>query len=772
MNALKTSLFASVIALASSLTSLADGLIIIHPPFGRPGPHPMPMVPPGHFSFAPLAVNYHRVSVDVNDLTATTSIDQEFYNPNNIRLEGTYVFPLPPGAHIDKFAMDIDGAMTEAELLSADKARALYESIVRQMKDPALLEYVGRDAFKVRIFPIEPHSRKRIKISYTQLLKDDSGLVEYIYPLNTEKFSSAPVKDVSVKVTINGKSPLKSIYCPSHAAEVKRHGETSAVVGYEAKDLRPDSDFKVVFSRTPNPLGIDLICSRKPGAEGGYFLLLASPGLSAPATVQPKDICFVLDTSGSMAGTKLEQAKKALRFCLANLNPDDRFELIRFATEAESQFNALVPADKANIAKAEAAVAAYKPIGGTAIGEALGKALSLRKADEKRPYLVIFLTDGLPTIGETREGPLVDEVKKLNTTSTRIFSFGIGNDVNTHLLDRIASETKAISQYVSDKEDLEVKLSNFYGKIKEPVFCNLKIAFTNPEIKVTQIYPGNLPDLFNGDMLVVFGRYAGKGASAAKISGMFNGQPREFAADLTFAETAAGNDYIPQLWATRRVGWLLDEIRLHGESAEIKDEVTKLAREFGIVTPYTAYLILEDEKKRGVPVAMRNMHELESDARVYAQAKGRMDSLHTEAKSEAARSGGSAVANSASIAGLRDQSAASPFAPSVRRELAKPARPAAKPGESGDGYRASQSQNYATQSRNIDGRAFYQNGKVWTDSTAQALPHLKQVNIKFNSDAYFALLNEHPAATRWLSLGNNLDLVIKNTLYQIRDGDM
>jgi Ca-activated chloride channel family protein len=767
MNAFKTSLLASFMALAGTLASFADGLIIIHPPFHRPRPHPMPIVPPGHFSFAPLAVNYHRVGVEINDLTAVTSIDQEFYNPNNARLEGTYVFPLPPGAHIDKFAMDIDGTMTEAELLSADKARALYEDIVRQMKDPALLEYVGRDAFKVRIFPIEPNSRKRIRISYTQLLKDDSGLVEYIYPLNTEKFSSAPIKDVSVKVTINGKSPLKSIYCPSHATDVKRHGETSAVVGYEARDLRPDSDFKVVFSRTPNPLGLDLICSRKAGADEGYFLLLASPGLSAPATVQPKDICFVLDTSGSMAGAKLDQAKKALRFCLANLNPDDRFEVVRFATEAESQFNALVPADKANLEKAEAAVAAYKPIGGTAIGEALGKALALRKSDDKRPYLVIFLTDGLPTIGETREDPLVDEVKKLNSTSTRIFSFGIGNDVNTHLLDRIAAETKAISQYVSDKEDLEVKISSFYGKIKEPVFCNLKLAFTNPDIRVTQLYPNNLPDLFNGDMLVVFGRYAGKGASAAKISGLFNGQPREFAADLSFAEEAPGNHYIPQLWATRRVGWLLDEIRLYGESAELKDEVTKLAREFGIVTPYTAYLILEDEKKRGVPVALRNMQELEGDSRVYARAASRMKSLHAEAASESARSGGSAVANSASMAGMKDQSAASPYAPAVRRELAK----ADARDESTIGYRASQSQNYATQSRNLDGRAFYQNGKVWTDSTAQARPDLRQINIKFNSDAYFALLKEHPAATRWLSLGNNLDIVIKDTLYQIRDGD-
>jgi Ca-activated chloride channel family protein len=768
MKTLKTSLLAALVAVAGGFTvnhALADGLIIVRPPMDRPRLHPMPFVPPGHFSFAPLAVNYHRVSVEINDLTATTSIDQEFHNPNNARLEGTYVFPLPPGAHIDKFAMDIDGTMTEAELLSADKARALYEDIVRQMKDPALLEYVGRDAFKVRIFPIEPRSNKRIRITYTQLLKDERGLVEYVYPLNTEKFSSTLIKDVSVKVAIHTKTPLKTLYCPTHETEVKRHSDTSAVIGYEAREVRPDSDFKVVFSRTPNPLGVDLICARPPGEKDGHFLLLASPGLTAPAAVQPKDLCFVLDTSGSMAGGKLDQAKKALRFCLANLNPDDRFEVIPFATEAEGRFKSLVKADPANLAKANEAVDALKPIGGTAIGDAIGQALALRQPAETRPYLVIFLTDGLPTVGETREDPLVDLVKKNNSAATRIFPFGIGDDVNTHLLDRIATETKAVSQYVSPKEDLEVKLSNFYSKIKEPVFSNLKLAFTNPDIQITQLQPGNLPDLFNGDMLVVFGRYTGAGPAAVKISGTFNGEAREFVADVSFADAAPHNDYIPQLWATRRVGWLLDEIRLHGESAELIEETTRLARRYGIVTPYTAYLILEDERKRGVPVAQRNMRELERDGVTLGQAQTRMNSLNREARAESSRSGGSATDNAKSMRGLQDQRSATPAAPSVQHELAKA-------GASSDrnlGYRTAQVQNYATQTRNLNGRAFYQNGNVWSDSTAQAQAALKQVNVRFNSDAYFALLRDHPTATQWLSLGNNLDLVIDDTLYQIRD---
>ncbi len=397
---------AFLVAVAFPAVLAADGFIVV-----PEAPHHVP----GHFSFAPLEVVFHKVTVAVKDLVATTTVDQEFFNPNNARLEGTYLFPLPAGAHIDRFSLDIDGRMMEAELLSADKARAIYEDIVRRAKDPALLEYAGRDAFKVRIFPIEPHARKRVRITYTQLLRSDAGLVEYVYPLNTEKFSSAPLEAVSVVVTLDGKQPLKTVYCPSHDADVRRDGERRAVVGWEARNAWPDTDFKVVFSRTPDPLGIDLVTHRPAGAEG-TFLLMISPGFTAEkSAVQPKDICFVLDTSGSMASEKLEQARRALSFCLANLGAEDRFEIVRFSTEAEPLFGRLEPVSRDALKRAEVFVAGLKPIGGTAIDDALDQALALRgatrSADAARPYLVVFLTDGLPTVGETREDTIVARVK-------------------------------------------------------------------------------------------------------------------------------------------------------------------------------------------------------------------------------------------------------------------------------------------------------------------------------------------------------------------------
>ncbi len=413
--------------LALPLVSGADGFIIVHD-----GPQV-----PGHFSFAPLEVTYHRVTVDINDQVAITTVDQEFYNPNARQLEGTYIFPLPEGSHIDKFSMDINGKMMDAELLPADKARSMYEEIVRKARDPALLEYIGRDAFKVRIFPIEPNARKHVKISYTQLLKSDSGLTEFVYPLNTEKFSSRPLNDVSIKINLNCQHSLKGVYCPSHNCDIRRDGEHKAVIGYEEHNVRPDTDFKLIFSEDPKEIGINLLTYRN-GTEDGYFLLMASPGNAVKSDlIQPRDITFVLDTSGSMAGAKMEQARKALTFCLANLNDTDRFEVIRFSTETEPLFEKLVPATKANIGKAMAFVKNLKAIGATAIDEAMKKSLSYEH-DANRPYQIIFLTDGLPTIGETREENIVGNIQKIGQ-NIRIFSFGIGNDVNTHLLDRIAA---------------------------------------------------------------------------------------------------------------------------------------------------------------------------------------------------------------------------------------------------------------------------------------------------------------------------------------------
>jgi Ca-activated chloride channel homolog len=752
----------------------ADGFIVVDETHWWPGPrppHPMPPIwpprpipPPLPYIFAPLEVTYHHVNVKIDGQVATTSVDQEFYNPNPSRLEGTYLFPIPKGAQIDKFKMDIGGKMVEAELLSADKARRIYEDIVRKAKDPALLEYADRDVFKVRIFPIEPHSKKRITISYTQILKADASLVSYIYPLNTEKFSAKPIKNVSIKVELESKQPLKSIYSPSHPVEIKRHGPNRATVGFESTDAKPDTDFVLYFAPEKDELGVNLV-AHKPSGEDGYFLLLVSPGLETKRqNIVPKDVAFVLDTSGSMAGKKLEQARKALQFCVENLNDEDRFEIIRFSTEVEPLFDKLVRANESNRDKANEFIKELKPIGGTAIDDALQKALALRAStDSGRPFVVIFLTDGRPTIGTTDEDQIVTNVKRHNEGRTRVFCFGIGTDVNTHLLDKITEETRAVSQYILPEEDLEVKVSNFFSKIKEPVLANPTLKFTG-DGRVTKLYPSPLPDLFRGDQLVLVGRYSGRGDSAVVLEGTVNGATRKFTYEVSFPREAEEHEFIPRLWATRRVGYLLDEIRLHGENGELRDEVTELARKYNIVTPYTAYLIVEDEDRRGVPVAMQSLGRLGEDQLARRKAAENWRFFRSE------QSGDKALAGARYGNALKQANApayeAAGGSIEANRALGVTTLPSSTAAPSADSkVRFVQ---YSQQGQFINGKNFFQNtSNQWVDAAAQKFQNAKKQRIQFNSTEYFAFAAKNSKALPWLALGQNVQFELDGTLYEI-----
>jgi len=741
--AMKRSLPILAVGLLGILSNArGDGFIVVERPF---------LVRPGHFPFAPLEVTSHHVEVKIDGQVAVTSIDQEFYNPNDQRLEGTYMYPVPEGAHIDKFSMEIGGKMVDAELLRADKARQIYEDIVRRMRDPALLEYAGRDLFKIRIFPIEPRSRKPIKISYTELLRSDAGTVTYSYPLSTEKFSAQPIKSLSVKVEVKTEQPLASIYSPSHKVEIKRDGANRAVIGYESKDETPDTDFQLVYNSEARDVGLSLI-THKPAGEDGYFLLLAAPTTAKETKPAPKDIVFVVDTSGSMAGPKLQQAKKALEFCVENLNNEDRFEIVRFSTEAEPLFGKLVDADSEHRKRASNFIADLKPIGGTAIADALQSALKARTEKTERPFLIIFLTDGLPTVGARNPDEIVAEVKKAG--SARIFSFGIGSDVNTQLLDQIAEGTRAFSQYVLANEDLEVKVSSFYTRIKEPALTNVRLEFGGG-VRTSKLYPAQLPDLFKGDQLVVTGRYTGSGEVEAKLTGIANGREQIFTYKVKFNDSS--NDYVARLWATRRVGFLLDEIRLHGETNELRDEATDLARRYGIVTPYTAYLIVEDEDRRRVPMTERSMQSMSGDTAARAEVSKAWGGFKEK------KDGEDAVANARSQNAFKfaDQSAASIYSGAAEslRGFAF-AAPAAR----AESDRVTQ---YTQQSKFVNGRAFFQNGKQWVDTNAQNAT--KRERIQFNSEAYFDLLKKHPEAAPWMALGQNVLLALDDTVYEITE---
>src|SRR5215471_15200656 len=510
------------------------------------------------------------------------------------------------------------------EARSRDEARRIYNDIVRSRRDPALLEYAGKNLFQASVFPIQPHSDKKIELTYSQVLGAEGGTVAYRYPLGTGWQSQGfrqpgPVPlprplgesepenqqawpggssfgQVSAVVEISSKAAIKGVYSPSHEIDVKRDGERKARLSFESRG-GAQADFQLFYTLSNQDFGLSLLTYRDPGKDG-FFLLLVSPKAELDdREVSAKDVIFVLDTSGSMSEEgKMDKAKAALRQGVGSLNPRDRFNVISFAGEERLMSERLITADDEGKKQAREFIEGMRATGGTNINDALMAAFKQIQPGV-RPQMVVLITDGQPTVGETKAGGILANVKQANKAGARLFTFGVGYDVNTLLLDGLANENRGTVAYIEPKEDIEVKVSNFFAKINNPVLSDLKIDWGGVETDL--VYPRAAPDIFHGSQLVLMGRYRPRpSATRLTLTGKVNGRERRFMYDdLQFPEKQGDNEFLPHLWAMRRVGHLLDQIRVNGESKELRDEIVELGTRYGIVTPYTSYLVLEPRER-------------------------------------------------------------------------------------------------------------------------------------------------------------------------------
>lgn len=708
----------AVLVVVLSGLSHGDGMIVVpHPP------RPMPL--------APLAIKHHHVDVKIDGAVARTSVDQVFSNPNNMELEGLYIFPLPSGSAIERFAMTIDGKEVEAELLDADKARKLYEDIVRKRRDPALLEYYGRGLLKARVFPIPARGDKRVRISYSEVLRSDTGMTAYRYPLNTEKFSSAPIRSVALRVKVDSHRPLKTVYSPTHNVDVVRNGEEKASVSFEQKDVRPDKDFLLYMLTDSDEMGVRVL-DYSDGRSDGFFLAMIAPGSGKDEKALPKDVVFVIDTSGSMQGEKIEQARRALVYCLRSMNAEDRFNLVPFSTEARPFRKGLVRATKDEITAAVEFAGELAARGGTNLCEALGTSIA-GNTPEERPFMIVVLTDGLPTVGVTNDKEILRTVAKANEGRARIFAFGVGHDVNTHLLDELSKDNRGLVDYVAPEEDIEVKVSSFYDKIASPVLVEPKLEITG--VEPHDVYPKDLGDVFRGSEILVLGRYRRAGHAQFVLSGRHGREKRvyEYATELTPGDTEL--DFLPRLWATRKVGYLLREIRLHGETKELKDEVKRLAKLYGLITPYTSHLILEDEENRlargGPAMDVPALRRAAGPARAEMQTKTGRTAFDV-AKRQSVMIRGTSASSGPVGYGFSDREA---------------------------GHAISK------MSRHVGPLTLYLRSGVWMDSRHD--PGTTTRKIEFLSDAYFKLLDDHPTLTAAFALSDHVIVVVDGMSWEV-----
>ena len=562
----------------------ADGIIIPEPPICIPGPCPGPI------PIAQLAIKYHRVRVTIEDQVAITHVDQVFRNDNDWEIEGTYVFPLPHGAAVTQFTLWMDGEPVEGKVLTREEARQTYEEIVRSMRDPALLEYADRDAVQASIYPIAPGGERRIELEYTQVLEADNGLIHYSYPLNTEKFSTQPLEDVSVSVEVRSPHPVRAIYSPSHTVAIHRDGDFHFTVGYEDTYVTPDKDFELFYSIADSDIGLNLITFRDPESNDGdgFFLLLVAPSVEVdPNRTIAKDLLIVIDQSGSMDGEKFRQAQQALHYVLDHLNDQDRFNIISFSTGIRSYANELQPAEEAWQAKDW--VDSLSAAGSTDINLALLEAVA--QADDQRPTIIIFLTDGLPTEGVTDTQKILENVKQAAPSNVRLFAFGVGYDVDTFLLDTLAKDNHGDTTYVTPGQAIDESVSGFYAKVSTPVLVDIELDFG--DVVTYDQYPDPLPDLFAGSQLVLVGRYRSPGSGTIRLTGQVDGRTQRFDYPYQYFRSSGGPDFLPRLWATRKIGALLNQVRLQGPEEELVDQIVRLSILYGIVTPYTSYLVTE-----------------------------------------------------------------------------------------------------------------------------------------------------------------------------------
>jgi Ca-activated chloride channel family protein len=629
MKRITSGLFGILFALIAS-QAWAQGVLIIvdhpHPvPLPRPWPRPTPSPPPVSYKIKELAMQAKIV-----DQVAQVQVTQSFVNTGSQVVQAQFVFPLPYEGAIDRMTFMVDGKEYDAKLMEKDKARQIYESYVRRNQDPALLEWMGSGMFQTSVFPIPPGAERKVILKFSQLLRKEKQLTDFLFPLATAKYTAEPIEKVTLQASIESSSEIKTVYSPSHAVNVQRPDATHATVSLEQSNSVPTTDFRLFFDSAPGKLSANVLSYRPDGSDEGYFLLLASPEIASQMTERPKKtVIFVLDRSGSMSGKKIEQAKEAVKFVLNNLREGDMFNIVAYDSNVEAWKPELQKFDEPTRQAAAGFVDGIYAGGSTNIDGALATALAQIK-DTSRPNFVIFLTDGLPTHGETNESKIVANAKAKNGNKTRVVSFGVGYDVNSRLLDRIARDNYGQSEYVRPNENIEASVSKLYNRMSSPVLTDVKVAIdvegaSAETAAVNRIYPKQVWDIFAGEQIVLAGRYKKHGAAKVVISGKIGSEEKKFDFPATLVEKSNDQSYafVEKLWAMRRIGEIIDQLDLQGKNDELIKELVELSTKHGIVTPYTSFLADDQARPGELANVTANVDRTRRALQNLEQAEGR-----------------------------------------------------------------------------------------------------------------------------------------------------
>ncbi|HLQ38719.1 MAG TPA: VIT and VWA domain-containing protein [Planctomycetota bacterium] len=712
-----------------------------------------------------------KVSAAIVDGVAATTVQQTLQNFSPIEQEATFLLPLPPGATADKFSMTVDGRQQAGEVLDASKARAVYEEIVRKRRDPGLLEYMGQGLLRARIFPVPRLGKVEVQVRFSEVLPSSGGITTWRFPVRSATAQGRGLCRFSLLGDLRAQTPIKNVFSPLAGLDIVRDGDRHARVSLELQPGQvPAGDLLLHYGLAEQDFGAHVL-TYKQGADG-YFVMLLSPKREWPDNpLLVRSINLVLDTSGSMQGEKIQQARAAVRSFLQSLKPTDWFNVIPFSTEARPFFAEPQPASADKVKDALARVDGLEARGGTNIEEALRFALGAPTPDCFKkaggsPTIVpitVFLTDGLPTIGTTDIDTLLAQAKAQNGAHGRIFVFGVGTDVNTRLLDTLAEQSRGDRDYVLPAENIELKTDALFRKLAGPVMSDVQVRIDG--IDTMDVEPRVCPDLFVSSQLVVVGRYRGDGNKAIRLQGNVGGKTIEYVFEATFPAAAREHDWLPTLWAQRRVAALLDAIRMHGQQKELVDEVVRLGKQFGIVTPFTSHLILDEmqlvAQHRGVADggaqtfgSAERLGRLQAEwqrggqaglstapdaPQVAAAAKADADRSRRALEEKAPETGDAAVGQSQALLVLREQS-----------QVAAPMQG-----------------SLGLMQRRVGDRLFFLVQGTWVDQRFQKDQQQQVQKLVAFSDEYFALLRARPHLAPVFAFTTRAVVIDGNDVFEI-----
>jgi Ca-activated chloride channel family protein len=735
-------MIATTTAAVLGLAAASQAQEMIRPP--EPPPHPVIQ--------RQLTLESMRVDIEIDGSLAHTTIRQTLRNDGGVMVEGKYMLPLPPGASVSDFAI-IDGdTRLTPEVLPADEARRIYQEIVRTMRDPGLLEYQDHNTFSVSVFPFQPNSSRTIEVSFSQALSGTTGLVSYNLPLRWAGWSRCRDAEFVLTYHIESAHDLGTISSPTHGVTVNRDGDRRASGSYEARVDDFGSDFTLNIGRRTGDFAASLMCFPGDGGEDGYFMLSLLAALPKTDTYVPKDVLFIFDKSGSMSGEKIEQAKGGLKFVIDKLKSEDRFNLVYYSDNVDSLYDGLRTASADNVREARDTVSRLEADGGTDINSALttGAAIMGDASSSSRPKYVIFLTDGLPTVGDTNVDHIIANAQENFGGATKLFVFGVGYDVNTTLLDSLSYDHHGSATYLNPGEDIEVKVSQFYGKIASPALIDLDVDLDG--LDEYDLMPRQLPDLFHNNEIFITGRYRGRPAGEVGVRVTGQGESGSKTLSTTVGSNSSStNHQVSRLWATRKVSYLLDQIRLRGDDAELLGEIDRLAMRYGIVTPYTSYLITEPDMYFDSQLREQNLmagveEAREDESGEMAVGRSKMNQANQQADVAAAPQSAGQTAGGG--AGYRAGGMFEPDLDTDRRRQEGSADPYS-------------SVNYVRNQTFV--RQAGAAASQWVDSRYVA-DDMDVIQVTAFGDEYFELLDEYPWLGEYLSQGESVVVVVDDDL--------